>query len=136
MTIVIDYGVSFIESFQFDLSSIICSYLADALSRNLKNKKNSLWNKFLYLLIFQKMELSGSNIRNFSYFLKRKLFLYFRKQKPTKKSLYFRKRNFFYISGNGNPEKRFIFQEVTLQALEGNKNHSNKISSISRKRTF
>ena len=32
-----------------------------------------------------------------------------------------------YISGNGNPKKLLIFQEVSLQALEGNKNNSNKI---------
>ena len=32
-----------------------------------------------------------------------------------------------YISGNGNPKKLLIFQEVTLQALEGNKINSNKI---------
>ena len=37
---------------------------------------------------------NGNFEKNLLYFVKRKLFLYFRKRKPRKKSLYFRKRNF------------------------------------------
>ena len=56
-------------------------------------------------------------LKNFLNFLKRKLFLYFRKHKPRESFLYFWNRkpqNFFYIfsreslsyiSGNGHPEK-------------------------------
>ena len=89
------------------------------------------------------MELSSANIENFGYFLKRKLFLYFRKWKPQKNSLYFLKRNMFfifiyslyfrktetmnkffifqetefsYIWGNGNPKKLLILQEITFRA--------------------
>ena len=50
------------------------------------------------------------------YFLERKLLLYFRKQKSQKNSLRLRELNFFYISGNGNPKKLLIFQEVTFRA--------------------
>ena len=81
-------------------SSIICSYLAHLLSLSPKNlkkstlphppppsKKNSYtpgkWN-FLIL-----------TLKNFLYFLKRKVFLYFGKPKRPKKSLCFRKSIFF-----------------------------------------
>ena len=47
------------------------------------------------------MELSGSNIKKFLIFLERKL---------------------FYISGNVNPKKLLIFQEVTFQARKNKKN--------------
>ena len=57
-----------------------------------KIKKKSTPGKFLYS---GKMELSNSNIKNFFHFLKRKLFLYFSKWKPPKKSLYFLKRKLF-----------------------------------------
>ena len=51
------------------------------------------------------MALSCSNIKNFLYFPKRKLFLYFGKQEPWKNSLHFRKRkstliNFLYFRNN------------------------------------
>ena len=70
--------------------------------------------------------------KNFLYFLKRKLFLYFGKQKPRenclyfkkrkpeKNSLYFRKRNFSYILGKEYSEPChngtiLIFQEMNIQ---------------------
>ena len=62
------------------------------------------------------MELSSSNIKNVLYFLKRKLFLYFRKRKPPKKLFIFQEVELSYISGNRNPKKLFIFQKITLQA--------------------
>ena len=46
-------------------------------------------------------------LKNFLYFLERKLFLYFAKRKPRKNP---------YISGNGNPKKLRIFQEVIFLA--------------------
>ena len=49
------------------------SHLAHFLSPCSKNKKNSSQENILY-----------SNIKNFLYFLKRKLFLYFKKWKPRK----------------------------------------------------
>ena len=75
-------------------------------------------------------------LRNFLYFLKRKLFLYFgkwnflifQKTETPKKFLIFQETELFhksengnpekisYISGNGNPEKLLIFQEVTFWA--------------------
>ena len=78
--------------------------------------------------------ISGNG--TFLYFLKRKLFLYFRKwifsifreTETPKKILIFRKtetpKKFFifqetelsHISGNGNPKKLLIFQEVTFRA--------------------
>ena len=48
---------------------------------------------------------NGNFEKNLLYFVKRKLFLYFRKRKPRKKSLYFRKRNFL------------IFRERYIQGL-------------------
>ena len=44
-------------------------------------------------------------LKNFLYFLKRKLFLYFRKWKPPKFSYIFLKKCFSYISGSGNLKK-------------------------------
>ena len=75
-------------------------------------------------------------LRNFLYFLKRKLCLYFgkwnflifQKTETPKKFLIFQETELFhksengnpekisYISGNGNPEKLLIFQEVTFWA--------------------
>ena len=75
-------------------------------------------------------------LRNFLYFLKRKLFLYFgkwnflifQKTETPKKFLIFQETELFhksengnpekisYISGNRNPEKLLIFQEVTFWA--------------------
>ena len=53
--------------------------------------KNSTLKKFLCFIIFWKMKLSGSNIKNF----------------PT----------FSYILGNGNPEKNSLyFREFQVQA--------------------
>ena len=72
----------------------------ELLARELKNS-----------LYFKKWNFLALILRNL-YFLKRKLFyisgnetfLYFRKRKPRKNSLYLRKQN-FYISENGNPGK-------------------------------
>ena len=47
------------------------------------------------------MELSGSNIKKF---------------------LIFQETELFYISGNVNPKKLLIFQEVTFQARKNKKN--------------
>ena len=56
------------------------------------------------------MELPGSIIlRNFLYFLKRKLFLYFGKRKLPKIP---------YILRNENPKNILTFQEVTFLAQE------------------
>ena len=66
------------------------------------------------------MEISSSNIiNNFLYFLKTKLFMYFRKQKPGKNSLYFRKQNFL------------IFQEVAFRAQKMKKTHFGNTCYIS-----
>ena len=72
------------------------------------------------------------------------LFLYFRKGKSPKNSLYFRKRNIFifqemktprkflvfqetevsYISVDGHPKKLLIFQEVTFRGQKVKRTHS------------
>ena len=65
------------------------SYLAHFLSPSLKNERSSYIS-----LYFRKSNFLALILRNFLYFLKRKLFLYFGTQKPRKNSLYFRKRNF------------------------------------------
>ena len=49
----------------------------------------------LYFLIFQEMELSGSNIKKFLIFSQKKV----------------------YISENGNPKKLLVFQEVIFQKV-------------------
>ena len=81
-------------------------------------------------------------LRNFLYFLKKKIFLYFgkwnflifQKRETPKKFLIFQETELFhksengnpgkisYISGNGNPEKLLIFQEVTFRARKIKKN--------------
>ena len=82
------------------------------------------------------MKLSDSNIKNYLHFLKRKLFLYFGKQK-------LRKKDFLYFTGNGtllNFRKRLkklaVFQEVTLRAQKIKETHSEKISYILGNGTF
>ena len=49
---------------------------------------------------------------------KRKLFLYFRKRKYRKKFLIVWEMELACISGNGNPKKLLVFQEVTSHARE------------------
>ena len=53
---------------------------------------------------------------SFSSIQETELFLYFRKQKPRKNSLYFRKRNFFIFHKTETLKKLLIFQEVVLRA--------------------
>ena len=79
---------------------MICksSYLRHFLSPSSKNKKNPFWNKFLCFLIFQEMELSGSNITKFLIFAQKKAW------------------KILYTSGNGNPKKLLTFQKVTFWA--------------------
>ena len=78
------------------------------------------------LLIFLEMELSNSNIKKFLIFWEmepfsppRENFLYFRERKPCKNFLYFLKIRCSSISGNGKPEKLFIFQETELSYVSG-----------------
>ena len=46
--------------------------------------------------------------------LKKKGFLIFRKIETSKTLLIFQETELYYISGNGNPKKLFIFEEVTF----------------------
>ena len=69
-------------------------YLAHILNSNLKNTK-----KFVYLLMFREMELSGSNIKKLFIFSQKKDFVIFR-ETERKDSLYFIEMELFYISGN------------------------------------
>ena len=62
------------------------------------------------------MELSGSNIKKFFLFSQKKAFLIFRETETTKKLFIFQETELSYISGNGNPKKLLIFQEVISQA--------------------
>ena len=92
-------------------SCMIWSYLAHCLSPSSKSKKYLFWKKILYFLIFREMKLPGSNIKKFSHFFKRKLFLFFGKRKPQRNSLYFRKRNFLTFQ-EMKTIKKLLFQEV------------------------
>ena len=70
------------------------------------------------------MKLYSSKIKKFLKFFQRKLFLYFRKRKPRKNSLYFRKQNFLIFQEatfqdqknflKNTLKKLFIFQEMQL----------------------
>ena len=53
---------------------------------------------------FREMELSGSNVKKFLKFSQKNAFLIFKESELS------------YISGNGNPKKLLIFQEVTVHA--------------------
>ena len=84
------------------------------------------------LLLFQEMKLFSPSSKNkkihsekvsntlilksFLYFLKRKLFLYFRERKPHKISQIVSKESFRYISGNRNPEKMLYISGGTSQS--------------------
>ena len=89
------------------------------------------------------MELSNSNIKKFLIFSQKKAFLIFQETENPKKFLIFSqkkavlifpetetlkiflmflKTELSYISGNGNPKKLLIFQEVNFQARKNKKN--------------
>ena len=53
------------------------------------------------------MKLSSPKIKKFLTFSQEKVFLIFQETKPRKNFLYFLKKSFSYISGNGNP--KFFF---------------------------
>ena len=77
--------------------------------KNIPSKKNPL-------LYIWETELSGTDIKKF---------------------LIFQETEFSYISGNGNPKKLLIFQEVTFQAQKiFKKIHPEKISYIFSKESF
>ena len=90
-------------------SSITWAYF---LSPDSKSKKNSLWKKFLYFLVFRGMECSGPNIKKFLSFSQKKAFLIFQEMELS------------YISGNGNPKNLLIFEEVTFLAWKMKKKRS------------
>ena len=84
------------------MSSIIWSYIAHFKTQGRKKiLKKSTPKKFL---IFQKMELSGSNIKKFQIFSQKKAFLILRRMELS------------YISGIGNLKTFLIFQGVTFRA--------------------
>ena len=100
--------------FSVSVSSIICSYLAHFLSPSSINRKNLPGKK---IPLFWEMKLSCSSIKNFLYFLKRKIFLYFKNGDPKKIP---------YISGNGAFlyfRELLLFQEVTFQTRKMKKTH-------------
>ena len=83
-------------------------------------KKNPPREKFLY---GRKIEISSSNIIKFLHFLKRKLYLYLRKRKPPKKFLIFlSKKDCLIFQKTDTPKKQFIFQEKELSYISGNAN--------------
>ena len=77
------------------------------LSPSSKNKETHPEKNSLY---FEKWNLLTLILRNSLYFLKRKLFLYFRKWKPHKNFLYYRKENFLMFWKTETPRKFFTFQ--------------------------
>ena len=129
-----------ILSLQF-VSSDRWKYIANFLCPSSKNKKihpekifytPGKWN-FLTLIL-----------KDFLYFLKKNLFLYFKKWKTPKEIPYtFSKESFSYISESGNPKKDFlyfrkqnflIFQETSyisgsnFPSPKNKKTHSEKMS--------
>ena len=101
------------------------SSIADFLRPSSKNKKSSY--NFLYLK--KKSHFLALILRNFLYFLKRKLFLYFGKWKPLKTFQETKLFNFFessYISGGNFPssknekksflKKLLIFVEIEISS--------------------
>ena len=80
------------------------------------------------------MELSGSNIKKCLTFSQKKAFLIFQETANLEKNSYiFSKESCSYISGNGNPKKLLIFQEVTFCAQKVKRKHSEKTCYISGK---
>ena len=69
-------------------------------------------------------------LRNFLYFLKRKLFLYLGKGNPEKTSYNFSKEGFSYISGKGNSEKTSYISRSNFPSSKDQKPHSEKTSYI------
>ena len=61
-------------------------------------------------------------LKNFLYFLKRKLFLYLGKWTPGQKFLMFQETDISYTSGNGNPKKTSCISQVTFCAQKMKKN--------------
>ena len=60
------------------------------------------------------MKLFSSNIKKFLIFSQKKAFLLFKETETRKKFVIFREMKLSYITGNGNPKKHLIFQEVTF----------------------
>ena len=87
--------------------------------------------KFQCFLIFREMKLSSSNIKKFLIFSQKKAFLLFKETETRKKFVIFREMKLSYITGNGNPKKHLIFQEVTFWARKVKNTHSEKTSYIS-----
>ena len=93
-------------------------------------------SKIKKFLVFQEMELSGSNIKRFLIFSQKKAFLIFREMKlfifqetkTRKSSLYFRKGNFVAFQKTKIPKKCFIFQETELSYISGKRKLSNIFS--------
>ena len=111
--------------------SILYNYLAHFSSQDEKLKKIPSRKKFL---MFQEMELSGSNIKEFIIFYQKKVFLifpekhctfkaklekwknpppenvlYFRKRKPQKNFLYFLKRKLFLYFGTRKTRNNYLY---------------------------
>ena len=99
-----------------ELSSLIFfSYFRRKRNKRSRNKNNPPQENFLSS---EKMEVSNSNINFFFLiFLKGKVFLYFRKRKPRKSSLYLRKENFFTFQKTKTSKKIFMFQETLKNFL-------------------
>ena len=66
--------------------------------------------------MFWEWELSGSNIKKFLIFSQKKACLIFLETATPKKFFIFQEKDFSYISGNGNPKKPLILQEITFRA--------------------
>ena len=103
----------------FPTHSNIQGYLVHLTSLITKNKKKIPSKK----VIFWEMGFSCSNIR--------KAFLQFGKQ-----FLIFQETELSFISGNRNPKKLLIFQEVTFPSGKIKRDYSWKVSYVSQKRNF
>ena len=89
-------------------SSIIWSYLAHPFKTNLEREKRSPLKKVLIFSCILGNGISSSNIKKFLIFSQKKAFLVFWEMETPKKFVMFQEMELSYISGNGNPKKRFI----------------------------
>ena len=73
------------------------------------------------------MKVSSSSIKKFLIFSQKKSFLTFQETEiPKKNYCIFLKESFSYISGNGNPKKFLMFQEMQLSYVSGSNFQSSK----------
>ena len=109
-------------------SIIICSYLVhfsahpQKINKSFPRKFLILWEQWNFLTLILKNFLhftKRESRKNFLYFLKRSFSYMSGNGNPQKISCIFSKESFCYISGKGNPETFFVFRETELSYISG-----------------